>query len=448
MRNPVDSFTIGAVKRITSLVLGLMSLSAFVSPQGAGAPPRPAAAAPKTVSVPVAPRPTTAAPKAVSAPVAPRPTTAAPKAVSAPVAPRPTTAAPKAVSVPVAPRPATAAPKAVSAPVAPRPAAAAPKTAGAPETAQFFFKPSEKLLGLEVTSKISSIKEKTNSVVVSLTGRFQRTDWSLLFRDTSITPQASDGSFSIDVTLHGQRTPVLFQAISPFGQVEKAEGEIVFSGWEKIAKKWKPGPTWGGSLSAGLGVSLIAFTQSNVEPLNMKALTFKASYGYRFKNSRLDFGMSSFLTALPLTTSDVTIRFFGFNGRVGYAIPGINAPWRVSLMAGAYYTTTFADSLIGYQHVGGPMFFPVVQRAFAKGAAFAGYFKFSPISDGMQFLDMSSREIAGGISWSEPVGRNRLSFSLDISDLKITSIVQDSRGIISPLAVTNRTVTAGLAWGW
>jgi len=432
LRNPVDSFTIGTVKRITSLVLGLMSLSALVSPQGAGAPPHRATATPKGASVPVAPRPATTAPKAASVPVAPRPATATPKGASVPVAPRPATAAPKAASVPVAPRPATT----------------APKPAGAPETAQFLFKPSEKLLGLEVASRISSIKEKSNSVVVSLTGKFQRADWSLLFRDTSITPQASDGSFSIDVTLRGPRTPVLFQAISPFGQVEKAQGEIVFSGWDRIAQKWKPGPTWGGSLSAGLGVSLIAFTQSNVQPLNMKALTFKASYGYRFKNSRLDLGMSSFFTALPLTYSEVTIRFFGFNGRVGYAIPGINAPWRISLMAGAYYTTTFADAMVGYQHVGGPMFFPVLQRAFAKGAAFAAYFKFSPISDGMQFLDMSSREIAGGISWSEPVGRNRLSFSLDISDLQITSIIQDSRGITSPLAVTNRTVTAGLAWGW
>lgn len=101
-------------------------------------------------------------------------------------------------------------------------------------------------------------------------------------------------------------------------------------------------------------------------------------------------------------------------------------PWRLSVYAGAYYTTmvTSAEG-VGYHNVTGPQLYPVISRALAGGrSSLSAYFKYSPVFSGFSVLDLSaSRELATGLGFTHPLGLvmrdSGLSWNFDYSDLAL-----------------------------
>jgi hypothetical protein len=80
-----------------------------------------------------------------------------------------------------------------------------------------------------------------------------------------------------------------------------------------------------------------------------------------------------------------------------------------------------SESGFGFQNMNGPQIFPSIRKAFGKYGV-AAYLKFSPVSQS-GIPTFASNEIAGGLSFGMPIGKEgsgkSMSFSLDIASLSI-----------------------------
>ena len=123
------------------------------------------------------------------------------------------------------------------------------------------------------------------------------------------------------------------------------------------------------------------------------------------------------------------LRFFGANLRFGYVFPFVPEPWRVSLSAGAYYTTMLIpDGKYGYLNLTGPQLYLTLRRAFANGDAVSLYAKFSPVTDQSAALSFTNREVGAGLAWSRPLGATHaLSVGLDYAQIHFANLISEVR---------------------
>jgi len=185
--------------------------------------------------------------------------------------------------------------------------------------------------------------------------------------------------------------------------------------------------------TGGLGLGYNTYN-SSVVSIGQYSLIAKFGASYRNANiQRFVLSMSTFVTALPLNTSPitigaisdkVTIRYLGVNLRVGYDTPWMTGPWRLQLNFGWYYNTTFVTkNYFGYVNANGPQFFPTIEYSMEDGSAIGGYLKFSPISSGLSFLNSSlNYEVAIGANYMFPgllFGKYKYTVSLDFAQLSM-----------------------------
>lgn len=280
-------------------------------------------------------------------------------------------------------------------------------------------------------------------------GRFVRPDWSLLLPKHKPF-DGTNGGFRSEIPLKGEITRLAIVSIGPLGEVEKSEHAIRFAGWKEYVKGFETQVPKRFLLSAGAGVSYIAYEDNRIASFSETALTVKAAATYALAPPSWDLGASVFFTALPITVSEPEsrARFLGVNLRTGYALPFVPDPWRVALHVGGYYTTAFVSAKVagasfdefGFGSMMGPQVFPTVRRAFSGNRSTNAYFKFSPVASGVSFLSLSSREIAFGGGYSLPIDKRRvLSITLDAATLQL--LIEDVR-------ISSRSITLGASLGF
>ncbi|HCM39116.1 MAG: hypothetical protein A2Z97_06615 [Bdellovibrionales bacterium GWB1_52_6] len=284
---------------------------------------------------------------------------------------------------------------------------------------------------LMITERYFPVIEKDEKLVVVFKAKFHDQDFTLLHDREQIKTETNTGVFHLDFPLTGERTRLVLNAVTPQGKIQTSTFNLVFSGYnafmQKLAEERKLRTSLQKRLSwnLGMGLSSIDYLQSDSNPMKQTALTAKLSWSGMLKPPRWDIGITSFLTAATLTNTrkDVNVRFFGVNGRVGYILPYVTEPWKLSLMAGYYYTTMFVSGTqLGYRHLQGPMAFPVLRRSLKDGSSISGYFKFSPMSDKFSLLSLSSHEKAAGVSYSRALSaRYGWGLSLDVSQFLFSS---------------------------
>jgi hypothetical protein len=125
--------------------------------------------------------------------------------------------------------------------------------------------------------------------------------------------------------------------------------------------------------------------------------------------------------AVVLNSSQVDaqkIQFFGASARLGYRITPDHEIWSFRIMGGLYYlSASTTDNSFGFQNLMGPQIFPVLSRTFNSGSTLSISAKYAPVGTGFT-VDPSSREIAGGIAWSQSSQlAHPISYSFYISDL-------------------------------
>jgi hypothetical protein len=243
--------------------------------------------------------------------------------------------------------------------------------------------------------------------VIHLTGILrEHSGWIIVKGDAKIETSEKDEiqRFFIDVPVEGNKTPLNLFLISPEGKIEEERISFNFPGWADFKKLHTVGPPPQSPLSLvpSVGLTYISYRETLVPDFTESAVTIKFTAAYRFKPS-WDVGVTPYLTLQPLSTnqSGVSARFLGANFRVGYLVPFPKEPWRLTLMAGFYYTTTFiTDSAFGFKNLMGPQIFPVLRRMLSPRTSLAAYIKFSPVGSGIGISDFANREVAGGLSFT------------------------------------------------
>jgi hypothetical protein len=332
-------------------------------------------------------------------------------------------------------------------PLAPAPTQAAAATREAPEDSAIYVADPRlhHVAGLAILNPGPRVlivsKAGTISYTATIEGRFKVPESSLLWKGR-IIEQQPDGRFSLTIQVTAPSMKLELDAISSLGQIDKEKIVIHFPHWEAFKRDAADKPPKSRFFSVGGGLSMIAVSDSRVEKFTELGLTLKGSYAQPLFAPNWDMGVSTYFTALPFgaNRSD-SIRFLGVNLRVGYVIPKIREPWRVSLQGGLYYTTMFVQSAsFGFQNMAGPQLFPTIRRVFRKGDAVSGYFKFSPVSSDFSFDSPENHEIAAGIAYSRPVFNGKsLGISFDASSLHV---------LVEAVEIGTITYTLGLSYGF
>lgn len=277
---------------------------------------------------------------------------------------------------------------------------------------------------LEWTEKEYSIEkvenEKTGEIEfrTKLSGKYPRDEWSLLWSSQKI--KMEDDEFILPVRIRGPISKATIISVGPLGEVESEEIQLVVDNWDELVKKATK--RWG--YSAGLALTSIGYSETGLQDYSSISLTGKGGVNYVLTPGKWDAGLSTFITLLPLTKSAPTAaRFWGVNGRVGYTLPGIAAPWSLQIMGGWYYTTMFVSgNTFGFRHMNGPQIFPVLRKQFDKTSTGSAYLKYSPVSGGGAKLNaLSNREIAGGVAYTFLAWEKKyLTLGADLASLQIS----------------------------
>ncbi len=262
---------------------------------------------------------------------------------------------------------------------------------------------------------VKSIKGKA-TYVTQLNGSFNDKKHSSLLIDSVPVPVGKDGTFSFDFPLSTKDTSTPISIVDSLGNIQKEKIIVKFiqpvaQAPAKVAAT--PVPVAARversnySTTVGASLTLINYEQTSLAPFREYAVTGKAAVTYSVPASRLSYSGSIFFTGVPFGTTSpdqVTLSFFGFNARVGYELPWLRRPWKLSIMGGLYFTSANArggsslDTNLGYS-VSGIQGLMTLNRSFRRGDSIGIYTKFAPLSDGISFNPASS-EIAVGLAYN------------------------------------------------
>lgn len=276
---------------------------------------------------------------------------------------------------------------------------------------------------------------------LTILGRHQSKSAVSLYSDPVLIQKSADGSFRYKTEIKGPSTQLGFSSPQLNGQRPREIILARLSAWSDLVDEWKPKPKPKPEKRSGFSLNLsytsLSYDQTNVSHFTQTSLTGRFGAYYRL-SSQWDLAGSFYLTALPIKTNQTGIdaRSLGVNGRLGYRLPFIREPWRITLMGGAYYTSTTAtNDAFGYNLIG-PQLYPSIRRAIGSSNAISLYFKASPL-DGISF---ANRELAAGGAWSFIQSSGRaINIVIDVSTLK---------GEISspPKAIKLTTYSLGLGY--
>jgi hypothetical protein len=287
--------------------------------------------------------------------------------------------------------------------------------------------------GIETLEWLSEKHQAVDSPPAAIIrGRYPLMDWKLQLRGRDI-PRSALGVFALKVALPGASANLELVAISPDGK--KRQKERI-----RISRVADTGAITPPRFSASLGANftLLSYRDTVRTSFTEMALTAKGGITFPLIRPRWDFGLSFYVTAVPLrSTSADKARFLGVNFRVGYAIPS-SGNWSLSLMGGMYYTTMIVPGgAFGFRNMAGPQLFPVLRRRLSlTGRSLIFYAKLSPVSDGFNLLNLSNREIAAG---SAITVYKSTSLTLDVANLVVT---------ISGVRISSTSASLGASVGF
>lgn len=273
---------------------------------------------------------------------------------------------------------------------------------------------------LEVQTEI--VDGKSQEFVI-LRGKYsQPKKWALIV-NTDKVKVGDDGHFEVKMPCQGnEKLDLQLKAIGPFGEVEGEEVSI------ELIRIRDPEQNISSNkivVVPELGLSTISYQETGISNYSEIALTAKVSARRQIFSPRWDLGVNTYFTLLPLKKStDVTVRFLGANLRVGYVFPFFQPLWKLTLYGGGYYTTMFVTkNQFGFDNMGGPQLFPMLQRTLKNDQLLRGYLKISTVSTDKtnSLFSFKSRELAVGLTYVRPLSnRHLLSVSADLAQLKLT----------------------------
>ncbi|MDR3608899.1 MAG: hypothetical protein P4M08_16160 [Oligoflexia bacterium] len=280
-------------------------------------------------------------------------------------------------------------------------------------------------------------------------GTYTRKNWTLIVGRVKV-PRDPDGHFKLKTELRSTQKNLILAAIGPDGQIEFETLKINYPGYPLDRRSSRH------SFAVGVGLTRLSYQQdaSSFGPatsFSEEAITVKGSYLYRLAPPRWDIGVSAFISTLTFGANipGTSVRSLGLNARIGYNIPLPSNRWALSIMGGFYYTTMFVSPAdFGFENLSGPQLFPVIRYFLPNHEALSAYLKYSPVSAGTFSLQSSSREIAGGITYSHHLSNGHsLPFSIDVSDLVSTAFANNAvSGVTESVPIKLTTVSFSVGY--
>ncbi len=289
-------------------------------------------------------------------------------------------------------------------------------------------------ISMKLEKKPAGSRPEAPEFYARVTGKYIRESvWALVMGRK--LPLNTQREFELLLPMDKERSEFELVAVGPMGLVERARMSIYVPGLY-----WKPEPVRRVLVGVGTGLTRSDYTETSFPERTQLAITGKLSATTSL-SPNWDVGFMTYCTLLPfLANTEVTQHFLGVNVRGGYVIRSLLEPWRLSIQVGWYYLTMFAapPGTGGFFNVQGPQIYPNIRLQLPKNRSLNGYLKFSPVSDGLNFQDLSNREIAVGGAFMFPDRHgNTWGTTLDISTM---------RGTFAGAISTLFTVTAGLSY--
>lgn len=180
-------------------------------------------------------------------------------------------------------------------------------------------------------------------------------------------------------------------------------------------------------LNLSLGYTSLAYLQTYFNPFSQTSVTAKIGYQQPLTWKNWDIALNTFFTTHVLSSNytGAAVRFLGVNARLGYTFESIKDPFRLSLLGGWYYTTTFVQgTTIGYQNLQGPQIFPALKYKISDTLIASNYFKYSPITNSLDVLPiLENREIAYGLGFTKKLTKfHSLGIYADFAKLSFTFV--------------------------
>lgn len=279
---------------------------------------------------------------------------------------------------------------------------------------------------------------------VELRMQFDKPGWNLIKDSNTLEPLNTDShQYALNIRLTSEVTPFEIIAIGPYGEVEMQKVLIRVLDWQNFRQKSVEGPPKRTYLFASLGISSIAFKETELADFSMIATTLKFTYNYLLTPPQWEFGTNGYLNLLPLKKNGTenTVRFLGLNLRFGYVLPFVKAPARLSFLIGAYFSSMLGtNNQFGYKTLLYPQYYPTFRIKTRQGDAYYVYLKYVPLTSSFG-LSLKEREWATGFGWEHPLHDGTpLSLSFDFSDFQF--LVKSSHEI----STTSFTVNLGYGW--
>lgn len=253
-------------------------------------------------------------------------------------------------------------------------------------------------------------------------GIFQNPGWTLINGSEPIKLD-TQGKFEIVSEIRGGASTLRLFAVGPTGEMESLEVGLLVREFAKVQATAQAAPPKRLYLSPSLTVTPLYMTDSRIGSLSQTGINLRVNANYLLVPPMWDIGASAYITAfVPIKSTAYSARFFGANLRAGYVLPYFKDPWRVGIQVGWYYTTMLPiGDGFGFRNLMGPQLYPTFRRQFKNGMTLMSYFKFSPITNGLQFLTLGNRELAAGASMIFPLSNGHsVSAALDYSNLSLS----------------------------
>ncbi len=293
-------------------------------------------------------------------------------------------------------------------------------------------------VSLKLEKRPNGAKAGSPEFYARFVGKYIReSTWALVQeRKLTLNPQKE---FELFLPLDNERSEFELVAVGPMGLVERSHLIIHVPGLY-----WKPEPVRRILVGVGTGLTHSDYSETNFPNRSQFALTGKISASTSI-TSNWDAGLMTFFTMLPFAANtDVTQHFLGVNLRGGYVIKSLLEPWRLSLQVGWYYLTMLGApyGTGGFANAQGPQIYPNIRLRLPGNRSLSGYFKFSPVSDRLNFQDLGNREIAIGGAYMFPDKKgNTWGATFDVSTLRLAFGTEKT-----PPISTLFTITAGVSY--
>jgi hypothetical protein len=276
--------------------------------------------------------------------------------------------------------------------------------------------------------------------MIELKFKFKQEDWNLLKDHEVLQPiDLEGGVFSFKLLLTGEVTPVDIIAVGPYGEVELQKAFVRVPDWTGFRQNGDKSPPNRSFIFSSLGPSYLAYKETNLADFTMIFTTLKFAYQYLIVPPQWELAANFFANLIPLKKSGLSqsVSFLGTNLRIGYVLPYVQDPARLSLMVGVYYSRMLGTGgAFGFQDLILPQIYPTYRIKTRTGNAYSVYLKYVPLG-----LNFAEHEIAVGGGWEFPVrGGHPASINVDFSDLRLN--------ISSVQHVLLQSASLSVGYGW